>query len=172
MKIELITNECIDNIISWNENTNASFLQQWAGPVYSFPLTRTQIEKRMNEEKINTEMASTFIYALYNDLEENIGTIELNSIDYKKHEGIIGRFLINSKIRNKGQGRLALISLIEKAYNEFGIVKYRLKVLSFNKNAISCYERVGFKLTQKIETNFKDNTGGIIYVNEMKYIKN
>jgi hypothetical protein len=68
MKIELITNECIDNIISWNENTTASFLQQWAGPVYSFPLTRTQIEKRMNEEKINTEMAATFIYALYKAL--------------------------------------------------------------------------------------------------------
>jgi RimJ/RimL family protein N-acetyltransferase len=95
----------------------------------------------------------------------------LNSIDYKKHEGIIGRFLIDSKIRNNGQGRLALITLIEKANNEFGIVRFRLKVLSFNKNAISCYERVGFKLTQKIETKFKDNTGEVICLNEMEYIK-
>lgn len=169
MKFEYINDQCLNNIIVWNNNTNEAFLKQWAGPIYKYPITKEQIINRIKLENINTEKASTLIFSIHREDAENIGTIELNNINYLLKEAVIGRFLINPNIRNQGNGEKALIDFINKMYKEYGIINYKLKVLSSNINARHCYKRIGFIETNTIETSYKDKNNNAISVIEMEY---
>ena len=133
-----------DEIVSWNINTDVSFLQQWAGKIYTYPLTKEQIIKRIKKESKSDE----YIYKIYEN-NQIIGTIELFNIDYINMKCKIGRFLIKLDYQNKGYGKRILETIISKSYKELGLNTFNLSVFDYNQNAINCYLRYGFIITGK-----------------------
>ena len=131
-------------IVKWNEGTTSDFLRQWTGHGFEFPITESQIINRIDNEP-------TSDYKLYKILLEDtvIGTIELLYIDEEKKYAHFGRFLLNPSYVGKGYGTAALIEFACKVFNEFNINTLGLTVFDYNKSAIRCYEKAGFKVVDE-----------------------
>lgn len=136
-------------IVKWNENKTADFLLQWAGIGYKYPLSEKQIIDRIESE--TSSGCRMYKIILDNDM---IGTIELMWIDTEAKTGKIGRYLLNPELAGKGYGSEALEKFLSIAFNDFHIKRVWLSVFNFNKPAIRCYEKVGFKsVNQEVRAN-------------------
>lgn len=67
------------------------------------------------------------------------------SINYKNRTGEVGIFIGDESNRNNGYGTEVLRLLLDYGFNYLNLNNIMLKVKSFNKRAIKCYEKVGFK---------------------------
>jgi len=144
IECKLLEAEDCTEIVNWNTHTDAAFLQQWAGKVYNFPLTKEQIINRIK----TVSQSSEYIYKVCKN-NEIIGTIELTNIDYVKKECKICRFLIKVEYQNKGYGKLILADIIKKSYKDMCLDTFYLSVFDQNLIAITCYQHFGFLITGK-----------------------
>jgi len=160
IKLNLMEKEDLIKIVQWNANKSADDLLQWAGPVYSYPLTLGQVENYfLNEAK--RENCNVLIYKIIlTETDEIIGTIEVRAIDEEKKIGRVGRFLIGSEdIRGKGIGTKALKEAVRICFEELKFEKVTLGVFEFNQSAIRCYEKVGFVKVKFTENARKSSNG-------------
>ena len=129
-------------LINWIESP--SFLLQWGGPQFDYPLNETQLEKYI--ENANSENAETMIYKVIdNETGETIGHISLGKIDRKNKSARIGKVLIGDKnTRGKGIGQQMIKEILKIAFDELQLHRVSLGVFDFNVSAIACYERAGF----------------------------
>lgn len=145
-RLEYILTDDFKTIIEWNEKKSAEFLLQWAGPLYKHPLTEEQILIHYNSG-VNIEGANRYIYKIIDaDTKKMIGTIEL-ALDFANDSGRVCRFLIGDEAaRGKGIGTEVLGNILGIGFKELGLHKICLGVFEFNKSAVGCYEKVGFKI--------------------------
>lgn len=160
IKLDLIEKEDLEKIIEWNANKPADYLLKWAGPMYSYPLTLTQVEKYFfnNVKKDNSNI---FVYKIQLiNTDEIIGTIELREVDKSNKSGKVCRFLIgNENFRGKGIGTKALKEALRIGFKYFQFEKITLQVYDFNNSAIKCYENAGFMKEKFLENVSKSSTG-------------
>lgn len=77
---------------------------------------------------------------------KHIGNIGLHKIDFRNRRVELGIMIGEKDYRDKGYGTDAIKTLIEKvAFNELNLHKVSLCVFLFNKRAIKCYRKCGFK---------------------------
>jgi len=158
IKLELMERDDLIKVVQWNENKSADDLLQWAGPVYSYPLTLAQVENfYLNEVK--KENSNIYAYKiLLTETGAAIGTIEIRITDEENKIGKVGRFLIGEEsIRGKGIGTKVLREVVRMGFEEFKLNKITLGVFDFNEGAIKCYEKVGFKKVKFIENARKSS---------------
>ena len=74
-----------------------------------------------------------------------IGGCGLMDISWINSVGTVGIWLRKSD-HNKGLGTEALSLLIQFIFDHLNLRKIKLHVFGFNKRAIKCYEKVGFKV--------------------------
>lgn len=109
-----------------------------------FPMTKWQEEEWVRTRKAN----SGFIYDFaIEDLETGkyIGGCSINECNIKSRNCTIGIMIGDKDYWSKGYGSDALSVLIKFIFEEVNIYKIKLNVFSFNKRAISCYKKLGFK---------------------------
>ncbi|NYB75246.1 GNAT family N-acetyltransferase [Sedimentibacter hydroxybenzoicus DSM 7310] len=136
-------------IVKWNDKKTSDFLLQWAGGGYEYPISEKQIIDRI-------EAMASSNYKIYKIVFEDnmIGTIEVINIDDENKTAKIGRYLLNPELTGRGYGSKALEELVSIAFNDFGLKKVWLSVFDFNKSAIRCYEKTGFKIaSQEVRAN-------------------
>lgn len=142
-EFRILESENAGNIVKWNEGRDAAFLEQWAGRGFTFPIT---------EEKVLTDKekcSAVFEIMLQGNM---IGTIALLRVDAETGSGYMGHFLLAPEMRGKGHGTAALR---EFAIYCFGILKLKeltLRVFSYNKGAVCCYEANGFRVIETSQT--------------------
>ncbi|MGH2649241.1 MAG: GNAT family N-acetyltransferase [Ginsengibacter sp.] len=121
-------------LISWIDN--AETLMQFAGPSFSFPLTREQLENSLSDK-------NRFAFqALETNAKAMIGYGE---IYLREKSAFLGRIIIgDKKFRGKGFGQVIVNQLIDFAFNTLNQPKIELNVFEWNTPAINCYKRVGF----------------------------
>jgi RimJ/RimL family protein N-acetyltransferase len=167
MRIEISPFESgdIETVVDWNRGTGSEFLSQWAGTGYSYPLTRDQIWQKMS--RLKEEGSIVRLFRIDADSETGkrmIGTVELNEMGMPRKSAMVCRFLISPRERGMGYGTIALSSLTDLAFSDYNYKMLRLKVFVYNKPAIRCYEKAGYKIVgQEIWTN-----GLSIYEMEIK----
>ena len=131
-------------IVRWNENREEEYLCQWAGfTSYTYPLTEEQIAFQANKDGVHLYMAF--------DGETPIGAGEICDINEEAKTGRICRLIFAEDTKNKGYGEAFLKELSRIAFVEMGLVSLSLRVYCFNANAIRCYEKVGFRVTEFFE---------------------
>lgn len=108
-----------------------------------FPLRLEDEEKWFASLDANSEKQYGFAIET-KSAGEYVGGCGIHSIDSKNRFGILGIFLGEPHIR-KGYGSDALTVLVEFAFNEINLNKVKLFVFAFNKQAIGCYKKIGFK---------------------------
>ena len=91
------------------------------------------------------------------DDDELIGSCSIVDIDYMAGCGELGIIIGDEKSRGKGYGKEVLRMLLDFGFNSLNFHSMHLTVYSFNKDAISCYEKVGFKqVGKKREAGYHD----------------
>ena len=145
-------------IVQWNENRGEEYLFQWAGfTSYQYPLTEAQVSAQAKKDGVTLYMAF--------DRETPIGAGEICDINEEMKTGRICRLIFAEDAKNKGYGEQFLKELSRIAFEEMGLVSLSLRVYCFNVNAIRCYEKVGFRVTEFFE---EENTHWNNYSMELK----
>ena len=79
------------------------------------------------------------------DNDELIGNCGLKEISAVNRTATLGIFIGEKEERNKGYGVEAIKLLLDYGFNYLNLHEINLEVYAFNKRAIKCYEKVGFK---------------------------
>ena len=74
-----------------------------------------------------------------------LGNASIMDVNPVCRTGTLGIFIGEQKERNKGYGAEALKLLLDYGFNILNLNNINLAVFSFNKNAIACYKKIGFK---------------------------
>jgi len=134
--LKTFTNNDFDRLISWIKDKES--LIQFAGTVFSYPLTKDQLEKYLEDKKRFTFKVVT------RDDQQTIGHVEI----YRENETTcrLCRILIGDiNFRGKGLCLEIVEQLVNYCLIEFKCSKINLNVYDWNLTAIKCYEKAGFK---------------------------
>lgn len=113
-------------------------------PDVPYPMTLHEEEKWF--ESI-TVVSDTYRFAIETMAEgKYIGGCNITSVDWKNSVATIGIFIGGRENRGKGYGSDALKILMDFIFMQMNINKIRLIVYSYNKQAMKCYEKCGFKV--------------------------
>lgn len=111
----------------------------------------TNIEELKN---FIAELEDGIIFGIYDSADNFIGYTSFS--DFKdKDECEFGIFILNKEYWGKGIGQEVTKLMLEHAFKELGMSEVVLSTSEFHKNAISLYEKAGFKKTKLIP---KDRT--------------
>lgn len=137
---------------SWINNEDE--LYQFAGTLFSFPLTNEQL---CNYIKMTDKKPLKIILKSTNEI---IGHCELN---YENENNRLSRILIgNNKLRGQKIGEKIIIEMVILFFQDEKVEEVDLNVWDWNNAAIKCYEKVGFKIkhenTKVITLNNKNWT--------------
>jgi RimJ/RimL family protein N-acetyltransferase len=111
-----------------------------------------------NEKNILENLSKEHIYSII-DMETNelIGNCGFADIDQLNQTAEIGIFIGKKDLWGKGYGTEALSLLIDYGFKALNMHNIFLRTYSFNKRAIKCYEKTGFKIIGKRREALKRN---------------
>lgn len=160
IRLEPLEKRDFIKIVEWNKGKSGDFLMQWSGPIYSYPLTVEQIEDYFNKTNANNSKDLLVFKIVMEETNEMVGTIELRKYEKAMNTGRVGRFLIGEEAaRGKGIGKKALAEIVRIGFQKLNYDKVCLGVFDFNKNAIFCYEGIGFEKDRIIERANENGRG-------------
>ncbi|GGF25275.1 aminoglycoside N(6')-acetyltransferase [Halobacillus andaensis] len=143
IKLEYFTKQDYDTLLQWVESP--SFLLQWAGPTFSYPLSDDQLDKYIKEA--NQVNGSLLIFkAVEESSNRPIGHIGLKNIDYYNRSARVGKVLVSKEARGRGIGLIMMEEILKIAFDELNLNKVTLGVFDFNKPAIQTYKKAGFQI--------------------------
>lgn len=130
-------------LIDWVETPE--LMLQWAGPSFVFPLNKFQLEEYL--KGANGKDTHSYIYSVADaDSGKLLGHISLARIDRNNRSARIGRVLIgDTEAKGKGICRQMMQQILKIAFEELELHRVTLGVFDFNKPAIACYEKTGFR---------------------------
>jgi RimJ/RimL family protein N-acetyltransferase len=136
---------------SWIKSKDELF--QFAGPIFTFPLTDEQLHKYITDDR-------RIVYkVILTETLEVIGNAELNLENTKPR---LSRILIGDiSNRNKGLGKRIVDSMLDKLFSELNYNDADLNVFDWNKSAIRCYDKIGFVVNPDVVS--KQNNNGEIW---------
>lgn len=155
MHLEKFTTMDYALLVNWISTEEFNYL--WGGPIYEYPLTEQQIITHVTRPEV-----TPFILR-HGD--KNIGYIELLQESQTTYR--LCRVLIGDKAqRGKGYGKVLVELAIDHAKSVLDAKKVNLAVFGHNKRAITCYQSLGFKVTNE-ETDlriFNDQNWTLLYM--------
>ncbi|MET4083029.1 RimJ/RimL family protein N-acetyltransferase [Pedobacter sp. UYP30] len=138
MRIDLkaFTELDFETLKSWVGSEEELF--QFAGKIFSYPLTDGQLT---NYIKMGNR---TVLKVVLKSTGQTIGHCELN---FEHGNARLSRIIIGkSELRGKGLGEEIVRCMVELVFRDPKIYEVDLNVFDWNKGAIKCYEKVGFKI--------------------------
>ncbi len=109
-------------------------LIQFAGSIFSYPLTDNQLYSYLDNPKLQP------LKVLFDG--KYVGHCELN---FSNKFPRLSRILIGDEtLRGKGLGKEIVTNMLELIFQDKQVNKVDLNVFEWNTQAIQCYERIGF----------------------------
>ena len=128
----------IEKMASWKMNEDPLFSD------YNFPLF-TPAEQKLWFARKNQH--GKRCYCILNRENRIIGYIALRKLNYLDKSGEIG-IVMDPAYHNMGFGTEAISVFLKWYFTEFRFSRLNLIVASYNKRAIICYEKIGFRVTK------------------------
>ncbi len=123
---------------------------EWVNDPEIFPLVffgASAIGLEKEREILKSLNADGTIFAIVEkDTNKAIGNCGFNHIDHVHRMAEFGIFIGEKTFWNQGIGFEAIQLCLDYGFNVLNLHSVELKVISYNKRAIQCYEKVGFKL--------------------------
>lgn len=138
---DFTTND-ISELMTWIKSEDELVL--WAGSRFKWPFDRRQMEDYMTRRLANN-LQYTIFKAVDPKTKATIGHIELATIDFTNLSATVVHVLIKPDLRNKGYGREMVKKVLEYGFNFLNLHRIDLVVFDFNRQAIACYQKLGFK---------------------------
>ena len=124
---------------------------QWAGPSFSYPLTVEQLEEHYGG-CLAVPPAREMWKAVERGSPGMIGHIELGSIDREEGTATVSRVIVGDpRRRGQGIGTAMMRFVVDRAFGILGLRALDLYVFDFNRRAVDCYLRVGFRIDARLE---------------------
>lgn len=144
IRLEPFTAADFDELIAWSGD--AAFLLQWAGPSFRHPLTEDQLALYMKGSG-DPQTSDRLIYKVVLERTgRSVGHISLGSIDRDNRSGRVGKVLLgDASVRGQGIGELMMRAIVRIGFEELNLHRISLGVFDFNRSAIACYEKAGFR---------------------------
>lgn len=151
-------------LINWVDSEK--LLIQFAGPIFTFPLTTNQLVIYITDK-------SRFPFkVIETKTDEVIGHAEIYLSKNKSAK--LCRILIGNKDnRGKRIGQAIVNELVKFSLNTLGATKIELNVFDWNTSAIKCYEKAGFIINKTKNKKAKLNNNEWTVINmilDMKQI--
>lgn len=150
LQLEKFTPADYVQLIRWVDSAEA--LMQFAGPGFTFPLTREQLDHSQGDSNriaFKVTDAATGVM---------IGHAEL----YQAGQSVyLSRILIGEKeLRGRGMGKQIVSLLLDYAFTILGKTTAQLNVFDWNIAAVRCYESAGFVINpgKQLERNVNGQT--------------
>ena len=166
IKLLPFTEEDFDKFKSWSNSKEELF--QFAGPIFTYPLTDDQL---MNYLQMEDKKPLKVVLESTN---ETIGHCELNFTNGNKR---LSRILVGKKdLRGKKVGEQIVRKMVDMLFQDPEIDEVDLNTFSWNKGAIRCYEKVGFKIvpenSEEMNVNGNDWTKINMTYSRKEYMEN
>jgi RimJ/RimL family protein N-acetyltransferase len=95
-------------------------------------------------------MQNNIIFAIVDkDTNKAIGICGLHDVSNVHRRATLGIFIGDKAYWNQGYGTESTALLADYGFNIMNLNSITLEVVEYNKRAISCYEKIGFKLAGK-----------------------
>jgi len=144
IRLEHFKSKDFEYLLKWIDNEKD--LVQFAGDMFSFPITETQIIEYLKDN-------NRFVYKVVFD-GIVIGQAEIYLED--KYNARLCRILIgSSEYRGKGIGAKLINELLKMSFEELKVDRVNLNVFDWNIGAIKCYEKSGMKINKGITSEAK-----------------
>ncbi len=126
-----------EQLISWIDNEEV--LAQFAGSIFTFPLTQQQLKVYLEDKDRLPYKVVTLTDMV------SIGHAEIYSTN--KTTAALCRILIgNPTYRSKGLCQQVVSNLLAVCFNQLLAEEVELNVFDWNTRAVSCYQRAGFSI--------------------------
>jgi RimJ/RimL family protein N-acetyltransferase len=102
----------------------------------------------LEEEKryLESNESDTYLFFIIEkNTDKMIGTIGLHKVNFIHRTSTLGIFIGEEDAHNKGYGKEAIRLILDYGFNYLNLNNINLDVLEFNKRAIECYRKCGFK---------------------------
>jgi len=130
--------EDIDKYIKWMNDFKVTDGINNSSKLLTFEKEKEWIE--------NSNKKDNYIFAIVkSENDELIGNCSIHDLDLIMKRGSVGIFIGEEENRNKGYGSEVLELLIAYGFDYLNLNNIMLSVYSFNKRAMKCYKKVGFK---------------------------
>lgn len=125
----------------WINNLEISTLSGSAHIIKTEMEEKEYLESKTNDYNFGIIEAKT---------DKLLGSISLANIDHINRTAEFGIFIGDKNYHGNGYGSEAITLLLDYGFNILNLNNIRLTTFSYNKRAIRCYEKVGFKMVGKI----------------------
>jgi len=142
IELEPFTEEDIDTLLDWVEGPR--LLQLWAGPLFSEPLDKEQLQGHL--QRAGGEEPNLLIFkAVCRETRRTLGHVELSRIDRALQCGRLSRALVAPAEPHRDTlSRKLIRAILEKAFDELELHRIEVLAFDFNTRAIACYQDAGF----------------------------
>jgi len=143
---KIIGNKCYlspINVEDYEKYTSwVNDMEVGVGMIFSASLITAEKEKELLERLAQSE----YNFAIVDKENDNlIGNVGFPRIDKINHVGEIGIFIGNKDYWGKGYGVEAIKLILDFGFSILNLHNIYLKVYEYNKPAIKCYKKAGFK---------------------------
>lgn len=151
LQLQRFTKADFQQLIDWIPD--ATFAFQWAEPAFTYPITSEQLTNYMNDD------ATIVLKPMDTETRDVIGHVAIGRIDVEQKTGRIGKVLIGANAkRGQGYGTKLMQAAVTYAFEQLHLQAVTFGVIDFNKQAIACYEKVGFT-TMRVIPNARTFNG-------------
>lgn len=149
-------------MMKWGEHEDTRFLH------YNYPY-ESNIE-HLIWYKMKSKFLSRRLFAVVKDDKEIIAYIILKRIDWFKRSGEMG-IAMDINHMGKGYGPICVRQFLDIVFTKMKFKKVWLRTADFNVRAQKTYEKVGFKLINRIEEEFEEQSQAFELSFEYDYFK-
>jgi RimJ/RimL family protein N-acetyltransferase len=147
IELKPFTESDFETFKSWINSVEELF--QFAGPLFSFPVTDEQL---LNYIRMSDKKPYKVILTATN---ETVGHCELN---YENRNHRLSRILVGNKnLRGQKIGEHIVREMVRLIFEDPKVQEVDLNVFDWNKGAIKCYENVGFRIRPELTDKLKVN---------------
>ena len=139
IKLRELKETDVDGMLEWmhNEEIQKSFRK----PMLSY--TKEKALNFIRNAGYELVEGGNLHFAIANEADEYLGTISLKELDLESRSAEYA-IVLRKSMHGKGYAKEATLKLLEKGFEEYGLERIYLNVLSDNVKAQELYKRCGF----------------------------
>jgi RimJ/RimL family protein N-acetyltransferase len=120
---------------------------QWSGPWnFDFPLDEHQLAAYFLTESLDNGLRRQQFVVVEPGSMRPVGQIGFSRIWTKTNAAHVGPVIVDPALRGRGIGQQATRELLKIGFEDLKLHRIELVVFDFNKPAIACYEKAGFRV--------------------------
>jgi RimJ/RimL family protein N-acetyltransferase len=145
ISLQPIQREHIPVIGSWVPTYEQ--MVQWSGPWnFEFPLDEHQLAALFLTDSLDNGLQRQQFVAVEPGSMRPVGQIGFSRIWTKTNAAHLGPVIVDPALRGQGIGQQATCELLKIGFEDLKLHRIELVVFDFNRPAIACYKKAGFRV--------------------------